>query len=95
MKSLRASLIEQVYLLTLNNNFNNKFTYNKYKRCYKSMASIISIGKSEYSIIFPKPPVIFANTVFAGVEWNNSEYKFISPLQLYQEDFLKSNIILE
>ena len=99
MQSSRSMLREQVFLLTINNNIDNKniLTYKRYNKCYKSSAYIMSINIGEfpeYTIIIPKPPSIFCYTPFAGVEWNNNEYKFVSPLQIYQEDFLKSTIML-
>ena len=99
MMNIRSMLREQVFLLTINDIINNKnvLTYKRYNKCYKSNAYIISINIedfSEYTIIIPKPPSVFRYISFAGVEWNNNEYKFTSPLQIYQENFLKSNMKL-
>ena len=99
MKNIRSMLSEQVFLFTINNNENkNCFTYNKYNICYKSRAYIKPINtsptKQEYEIIIPKPPSEFAYTLFVGVKWNDKEYEFTSPLQTYNDNFIKSTIDL-
>lgn len=98
MKDIRSMLTEQVFILTTNNNNKNCFTYDKYNICYKSRAYIkllnTSIKKQEYEIIIPKPPSEFSYTLFAGVKWNNNEYKFTSQLQTYNNNFIKSTIVL-
>ena len=97
MKNIRTLLKEHVFLLQKSNKKNiNGFNYEPYKICYKSTACIIPINISDdkeiYEIIIPKPPLQFYYTIFTGIEWNEIEYKFISPLQTYQEYFIKSTI---
>lgn len=97
MKNIRSILSEEVFLLTINNNYNKDcFTYNKYNVCYKSRAYIklinTSLEKQEYEIIIPKPPLEFAYKLFAGIKWNDKEYKFVSQLKSYQNNFIKSII---
>ena len=92
-------LSEKVFILTVNSNNTDCFTYDKYNICYKSRAYIkilnTSITKQEYEIIIPKPPSEFNNTLIVGVKWNDNEYKFTSPLQTYKDSFIKSTIAIE
>ncbi|MBR1944396.1 MAG: hypothetical protein IJ848_02885 [Alphaproteobacteria bacterium] len=97
MINIRSLLKEHVLLLENANNDNkHNFTYKQYNVCYKSSAYIVPINtlenKNIYEIIIPKPPLKFSYTVFTGIEWNKMEYKFISPLQTYQENFIKSTM---
>ena len=97
MKNIRSLLKEYVFLLKKSDNYNiNGFSYKPYDICYKSNACIIPINildnKNIYEIIIPKPPLQFSYTIFTRIEWNNLEYKFISPLQMYQDYFIKSTI---
>ena len=96
MYNIRSKLTEIIIMLLKNRDI-NKLTYKSYIEGYKTRAAIFPTHYSQeckevYDIIVPVPPPELKNDVFIGVKWKNKEYKFISTLKLYKDQFLKSNI---
>ncbi len=90
MKKLISTLYERIVLLEKNEDITST-TAKMYNDIINTRANISpdQLNKSQYNVIFPKPPPSFRYKRISAIRWNGNEYKLTSKLMPFNNIFFK------
>ena len=93
MKSIMPKLTERITLLK-NSEKADTTTVNRFEPLLTTRAYIRANQSKSFDVIIPKPPANLRKIPFSAIEWNDTEYIYVSPISEYKGKFLKGKITL-